>query len=267
MSLMRINHTKARLAEGKTVFGCGLQQYRSSEIPRLFAAAGFDYVFIDMEHGLFDLETVHDMIAASVSARITPIVRVGELLYSLVARVLDAGAQGVIFPRVEDPRTLETALSWTKYPPRGQRGYGVMPQAIDYENQSFDAIVEHLNANTLAVVQFETRTAMERADELLSVKGFDVAMVGPADLSVSLGVPGKFDSPVLVDTVMAFIEKCNRHGIVPGIQTRSVAQARLWAERGMRLVGAGGEHGLLLEAARAAVAELRKAQPQAAVRG
>jgi 2-dehydro-3-deoxyglucarate aldolase/4-hydroxy-2-oxoheptanedioate aldolase len=257
---MRINHTKAKLAEGKTVFGCGLQQYRSSEIPRLFAAAGFDYVFIDMEHGLFDLETVHDMIAASVSAGITPIVRVGELLYSLVARVLDAGAQGVIFPRVEEPRTLENALAWTRFPPAGQRGYGVMPQAIDYETQTFSAIVEHLNAQTMVVVQFETRTAMERADELLSVPGFDVAMVGPADLSVSLGVPGQFDSPLLVDTVVAFIEKCNRHGIVPGIQTRSVAHARLWAERGMRLVGAGGEQGLLLEAARAAVAELNKAR-------
>jgi 2-keto-3-deoxy-L-rhamnonate aldolase RhmA len=255
---MRINHTKARLAEGAPVFGCALQQYRSSEIPRLFAAAGFDYVFIDMEHGTFDLETVHDMIAASVAARITPIVRVGELLYSLVARVLDAGAQGVIFPRVEDPRTLENALAWTKFPPDGQRGYGVGPHMIDYEVQNFDAVVRHTNAQTLVVVQFETRTAMEHADELLSVPGYEVAMVGPADLSVSLGVPGQFDSPVLVDTVLAFIEKCNRHGIVPGIQTRSVAQARLWAERGMRFVGASAEHGLLLEAARSAVAELRK---------
>jgi 2-dehydro-3-deoxyglucarate aldolase/4-hydroxy-2-oxoheptanedioate aldolase len=264
---MRTNHTKTRLTEGKTVFGCGLQQYRSSEIPRLFAAAGFDYVFIDMEHGLFDLETVHDMISASVAAKITPIVRVGELLYSLVARVLDAGAQGIIFPRVEDVRTLENALSWTKFPPLGQRGFGVMPHLIDYQNQSFDTIVEHINATTLVVVQFETRTAMERADELLAVKGFDVAMVGPADLSVSLGVPGQFDSPLLVDTIKAFIEKCNRHGIVPGIQTRTVAQARKWAERGMRLVGAGGEHSLLLEAARVAVAELRKSQDQAAARG
>src|SRR3954470_19093536 len=84
MSLIRINHTKAKLAAGKTVFGCAVQQYRSMEIPRLFAAAGFDYVFIDMEHGMFDLETVHDMTSASVSAGITPVVRVGELLYSLV---------------------------------------------------------------------------------------------------------------------------------------------------------------------------------------
>lgn len=261
---MRTNRTLARLQEGKAAFGCGLQQYRSTEVPRAFAAAGFDYVFIDMEHGAFDLETVQDMIGASVAAGITPIVRVGELLYSLVSRLLDAGAQGIIFPRVECPRTLETALSWTKFPPAGVRGYGVMLPLVDYEPLSFPEIVAHLNATTMTVVQFETRTAIERADELLSVPGFEVAMVGPADLSVSLGVPGQFDSPVLVDAVLAFIEKCVKHGIVPGIQTRTVAMARQWAERGMRFVGAGGEHSLLLAAAREAVAELHKSQAQAA---
>lgn len=254
---MRINQTRDRLVKGETVFGCGLQCYRSSEIPRAFAAAGFDYVFIDMEHGAFDLETVQDMIAASMGAGITPIVRVGELLYSLVARLLDAGAQGIILPRVEDPRILEEALSWMRFPPDGKRGYGVNPTMIGYETRSFPEIIEHQNRNTLSVVQFETTTAMARADELLSLKGLDIAMVGPADLSISLGVPGQFDHPLLVDTVDRLIELCGRHGVVPGIQTRTVAMAKFWAERGMRFVGAGGEHGLLLEKARETVAQLR----------
>jgi 4-hydroxy-2-oxoheptanedioate aldolase len=88
---MRVNHTRERLAKGETVFGCGLQVYRSAEICRAFAVAGFDYVFIDLEHGCFDLETVQDMIKASVDSGITPIVRVAELLYSLVARLLMPG--------------------------------------------------------------------------------------------------------------------------------------------------------------------------------
>jgi 2-keto-3-deoxy-L-rhamnonate aldolase RhmA len=263
---MYINQTRERLARGETVFGCGLQVYRSAEIPRAFAAAGFDYVFIDMEHGAYDLETVQDMIAACNMAGITPIVRVAELLYSLVARLLDSGAQGIILPRVEDPKLLAEAMSWMRFPPVGKRGYGVNPTMVSYEGHTFAEIIEHQNRNTVSVVQFETRAAMERADDLLSVPGVDIAMVGPADLSISLGVPGDFDNPLMISTIGALIEKCNRHGVVPGIQTRSVAMAKAWAERGMRFVGAGAEHGLLLEKAKEAVSQLNQVRISATTR-
>jgi len=256
---MRVNLTKEKLLKGETAIGCALQVYRSPEIARTFAAAGFDYVFIDLEHGAFDLETAQDMITAANGSNITPIVRVAELAYSLVARLLDSGAQGIILPRVEDPRLLEEALSWMRFPPMGKRGYGVNATMIGYEARGFQEIIEHQNRNTLAVVQFETTTAMDRADELLSVKGTDVAMVGPADLSISLGAPGQFEHPSLISTVEKLMEKCHKHGVVPGIQVRTVAAAKFWLGKGMRFVGAGGEHGLLLEKAREAVAVLRPA--------
>jgi 2-keto-3-deoxy-L-rhamnonate aldolase RhmA len=256
---MRINHTRERLAKGETVYGCGLQVYRSAEIPRALATAGFDYVFIDMEHGSYNLETVHDMIVSSRQAGITPIVRVGEVQYTLCARLLDQGAQGIILPRVEDVKTLEEALSWLRFPPEGKRGYGVNPTMIDYEVRSFPEIIEHQNRSMLAVVQFESVKAVQSADEMLSLKGVDVMMVGPADLSISLGIPGQFDHPLLIETVDRLIEQCNRHGVVPGIQTRSVAMARQWAERGMRFIGVAAEHVLLLEKAKETVGQLRTA--------
>jgi 2-dehydro-3-deoxyglucarate aldolase/4-hydroxy-2-oxoheptanedioate aldolase len=257
---MRANLTRERLAKGETVFGCGLQVYRSPEICRAFAAAGFDYVFIDMEHGSYDLETVQDMIKVALENGITPIVRVAELLYSLVCRLLDAGAQGIILPRVEDPKVLEQAVSWMRFPPDGVRGYGVNPTMVGYEAHSFPEIVEHLNRNTVSVVQFETVAALDRADELLSVRGLDIMMVGPADLSISLGIPGQFEHPLLVSAVDRLIDRCVMHKVVPGIQTRSTAMAKFWAERGMRFVGAGAEHGLLLEKARETVATLQAAK-------
>jgi 2-keto-3-deoxy-L-rhamnonate aldolase RhmA len=104
---------------------------------------------------------------------------------------------------------------------------------------------------------------MERADELLSVKGLDVIMVGPADLSISLGIPGQFDHPKLVETVDRLIEKCRKHNVFPGIQTRSVAMSKFWAERGMLFVGSSAEHALLLEKAREAVAQLHAARAAA----
>ena len=263
---MRVNRTREKLEKGETVFGCSVQSYRSMEVPRAFAAAGFDYAFIDMEHGSFDLETVHDMIIASHEAGITPIVRIGELLYSLAARLLDSGAQGIILPRVDDPLLLEEALSWMRFPPMGKRGYGVNPTMINYEARSFAEIIEHQNRETLVVVQFETVKALERADELLSLRGVDVAMVGPADLSIALGVPGQFDHPSMVKAIDGLIEKCERYKVHPGIQTRSVAMSKTWAERGMRFVGTGAEHVLLLEKARETVATLRAARAVPAAR-
>jgi 2-keto-3-deoxy-L-rhamnonate aldolase RhmA len=257
---MFTNHTRERLARGETVFGCGLQVYRSAEIPRVFAAAGFDYVFIDMEHGAYDLETVQDMIVSANAAGITPIVRVAELLYSLVARLLDSGAQGIILPRVEDPKLLAEAVSWMRFPPVGKRGYGVNASMVSYEPHSFAEIIDHQNRNTVCVVQFETQLAIDRADELLSVPGVDIAMVGPADLSISLGIPGDFDNPLLISTVEGLVAKCNRHGVVPGIQVRTTAMAKFWAGRGMRFIGAGGEHSLLLEKCKEVVSQLQSAR-------
>ncbi len=257
---MRINHTRERLLRGETVYGCGLQVYRAPEIPRAFAAAGFDYVFIDMEHGSFNLETVHDMIVSSKLAGISPIVRVGELQYTLCARLLDQGAQGIILPRVEDPAVLAEALSWLRFPPVGKRGYGVNPTMIDYETRSMPEVIEHQNRETLAVMQIETVAAVERREELLSLPGLDVMMIGPADLSISLGIPGQFDNPLLIETVDKVVETCNRVGVVPGIQTRGVAMAKFWAERGMRFVGVAAEHVFLLEKCREALAALKPAK-------
>jgi len=255
---MRINQTMERLRQGEAVFGCAVQQLRSAEIPRLLAAAGFDYLFVDTEHGGFNLETVQDLVSAANQSGITPLVRVGELLYSLVARSLDVGAQGIIFPRVEDPQRLLEAISWTKFPRAGTRGFGITAPQLDYQQRSLPEIIEHANAQTMVVVQFETVTALERSGELLAVPGIDVAMIGPTDLSISMGVPGEFEHPKLIAAVEEFIAACERCGVVPGIHCRTTALARKWPPRGMRLVGCGSEITFLLERAKEAVAEMRQ---------
>ncbi|MGB9605266.1 MAG: HpcH/HpaI aldolase family protein [Bryobacteraceae bacterium] len=220
-----------------------------------------------MEHGPFHVETAQDMIETAVAAGITPLVRVGELLYSLVARLLDVGAQGIVLPRVEDPGLLASALGWMRFPPEGNRGFGVIPPVVDFAQEPMPAIMEHLNRNTMAVVQFETAAALERAGELLAVKGVDVAMVGPADLSVSMGVPGRFSDAAMIEAIRGFIGQCERAGVVPGIRCRDAEQAEFWVRQGMRLVGAGGEHRLLLERARQVASGLRAAIREAGCAG
>src|SRR5436190_5779885 len=246
---MRKNAVKQALKEGKLQLGTGFGQFRSPDVPRILAAAGFTWAFIDTEHGGFDLETVQDICRISALVGFCPIVRVSDLQYSLVARSLDCGAQGIIFPRVESPELLERAVSWTKFPPIGIRGYGLTPLQIDHEKASFAEVIAHMNEHTLVVLQIETVKAFERREELLSVPGIDAVMVGPADLSISLGVPGDFDHPKMVETITAIIESCVRRGVIPGMQTRTPALARFWKERGMLFLGCNNETGMLYERA------------------
>src|ERR1700730_17821814 len=116
---MRANLVKQNLRAGKLQLGTGFGQLRSPEIPRLLAAAGFQRAFLDTEHGGFDLETLQDIYRVAVMVALSPSVRVAALQYSLIARALDCGAQGVIFPRVESVELLTRAISWTKFRPLG----------------------------------------------------------------------------------------------------------------------------------------------------
>lgn len=253
---MRVNAVKQALKAGQLQLGCGFWQLKSVEVPRILAAAGFKWTFIDAEHGNFDFETIQDVCRASVVSGLCPIVRVADLQYSLIARSLDCGAQGVLFPRVESAELLAKAISWTKFPPLGVRGFGLGPPQADYENVSLKQMVDHLNEQTMVVIQIETRKAVEMREELLAVAGVDVVMVGPADLSISLGVPGDFTHPSMVQAIESVRDTCVKRGIAPGIHTRSPDLAKFWRDRGMKFLGCENEVAMLLERAQQIVKEV-----------
>ena len=254
---MKPNLVKQALKQGRLQLGTGFWQLRSPEVARILAAAGFQWAFVDTEHGGFDLESVQDICRVANLAGLCPIVRVADLQYPLVARALDCGAQGVIFPRVESVELLEKAVSWAKFPPVGIRGYGLTIQQVNYEPASMTEIMEHVNENTLVVMQIETKRAFEMREELLSVPGIDVVMIGPADLSISLGVPGDFQNPIMVETMEAIRDTCLRRGIAPGTQTRSLPLAKFWKERGMTFLGCSNETTMLLDRATELVSNLK----------
>jgi len=254
---MRVNSVKKALKEGKVQYGCGFQQIRSVEVPKILAAAGFDWTFLDGEHGGFGIETLQDLCHASTAVGLSPIVRVAEMQYALVARALDCGAQGVIFPRVESAELLESAVSWTKFPPVGVRGFGLSATHIGYERATLPQILEHMNQNVMVVLQIETKLAVEKRDELLSVPGLDAVLIGPVDLSISLGIPGDFENPKMIEAMEQIRDSCVKHGVAPGTQTRSLALAKFWKQRGMIFLGSGSETGFLLEKASETAAALR----------
>lgn len=227
------------------------------EVARILAAAGFNWTFVDTEHGGFDVETVQDICRASVMAGLAPIVRVADMQYALVARSLDMGAQGIIFPRVESVELLAKAVSWTRFPPLGVRGYGLTATNVEWERATIPQIIDHFNENTLVVLQIETKRALEMRDELLAVPGIDVVMVGPADLSISLGVPGDFENPKMVDAMEKIRDSAIAHGVVPGTHTRTVSLGKFWKERGMLFLGSGSDTSFLFDKASETVAALR----------
>lgn len=254
---MRVNRTKQLLQEGKVALGVAQGHLRSPEIPRMYAAAGLDWIFIDSEHGCFTIETIQDLVRTALLTPITPIVRVADFQYDLIARALDMGAEGLILPRVESPEVLAQAVSWAKFPPVGVRGFGLSPPAVGYSNASFAEITSHVNENTLIIAQIESRTALERCDELASVPGLDVLLVGPSDLSISLGVGGEWDHPRLDEAIQKVVDTCNRHGRSSAIQVRSAAMANKWIGRGMKLIGCANDQVLLWNAVSQLAGELR----------
>ena len=247
---MQPNPVKKALREGRVQLGCSFWQFRSPEVMRILAAAGFHWAFVDMEHGGFGIETIQDICRFASYVNFVPIVRVADMQYSLVARALDCGASGVIFPRVESPELLEKAVSWTKFPPVGIRGCGLNVMHMNYEAATVPQIIEYMNDNIMVVLQIETATAVERRDELLSIPGIDAVMIGPVDLSISLGVPGDFLHPKMIDAMEKVRDSCLKYGVAPGTQTRNLEVSKFWRDRGMLFLGCSNESAMLLEKAR-----------------
>ena len=213
---MRVNTVKQALREGRVQLGCSCFQLRSPDAVRALAAAGLDWVFFDGEHGAYGFETLQDLMRVATGVGLCPIVRVADLDYALIARALDCGAEGVLLPRVESPELLAKAVSWTRFPPMGARGFGLAAPHLDYEPVSIPDAIAHVNANVLVVLQIETRTALERIDELLAVPNIDAVLVGPGDLSISLGVPGQFDHPNLSPPSRPFASAATARASPPG---------------------------------------------------
>lgn len=251
------NRLRRILAAGQLAVGTMAVEFRQPSLMTLLAQGGLDFVLIDNEHGPFGIETIADLSRGARAAGVTPIVRVPELSYAHVAQPLDAGAQGIMLPRVTGRSQVEQVLEWMKYPPVGRRGAVLGRGHTNFGGGPLPEMLAALNQEAVLVVQVETREAVERLDEILSVPGVDAALVGPTDLSLALGVPGQLESPVLAQAITQVLAGCQRHGVVPAIHTNDVQLTASWARKGMRMVSINSEAGLLMAGIRSAVTTIR----------
>jgi 2-dehydro-3-deoxyglucarate aldolase len=200
---MKTNTLKKKLQRREVTLGSWITLGNTS-IAEIMANAGFEWLVIDMEHSVITLDTAQQLIRVIEGCGAVPLVRVGENDATVIKRVMDAGAYGVIVPMVNTKELAEAAVNAVKYPPVGTRGVG-LARAQGYGN-SFEEYKKWLDKESVVIVQIEHIDAVNNLEEILAVKGVDGCIIGPYDLSGSLGVPGNFEHK----DVIAALKKVER---------------------------------------------------------
>ena len=211
------NTALERLKSGQLSLGIGLRQARSVDIGKIMKTCGYDWLFIDMEHGSMSVDSAAQISIAASDAGITPIVRVPGFQHFHATRVLDAGAQGVVFPHVDTADTARELAKYCRYPPVGQRSVvGAIPQ-VDFQSLPMGEMTQSVNESTLVAVMIESPKAVDNVDEIAKVDGIDVILVGTNDLCMEMGIPGEIDNPLIIDAMKKIIAACNACGKYPGL--------------------------------------------------
>ena len=211
------NTALERLKSGQLSLGIGLRQARSVDIGKIMKTCGYDWLFIDMEHGSMSVDSAAQISIAASDAGITPIVRVPGFQHFHATRVLDAGAQGVVFPHVDTAETARELAKYCRYPPVGHRSVvGAIPQ-VDFQSLPMGEMAQSVNESTLVAVMIESPKAVDNVDEIAKVDGIDVILVGTNDLCMEMGIPGEIDNHLIIDAMKKIIAACNACGKYPGL--------------------------------------------------
>jgi 2-keto-3-deoxy-L-rhamnonate aldolase RhmA len=243
---------------GKPAFGTWLLISKHPRTMKIFAACGFDFVIVEMEHSDFDFETMGLLVMAARDNGMAPIVRPpGTSKPHDLTRCLDAGAMGLLLPNVESAAHAEEIVRATKYFPRGRRPMNLRLPATDYRPGRPQETADFLNANTVLVAMIETQAALDRVDEIAAVDGIDGLMVGPDDLTQDWGTPGQFDDPRLEAAHLRVIEAAKKHGKVCGSSVQNAAAAEKWVARGWQWVPYANDTAMLLNHGTEMVGRLR----------
>jgi 2-keto-3-deoxy-L-rhamnonate aldolase RhmA len=255
---MKTNALRQKLREGKPVCGTMLQDLRSPTVVQLMAQAGCDFVFIDMEHGPYSYETVADLVRVTRLVGMTPLVRVTDNAPHLISRVLDLGAQGFMVPRIETRGEVERVVENALFPPLGRRGCSVDKGQNDFQSQHPVSFAEEANRENLIILQIERRQAVEDIDELISVPGVGAALIGPNDLSLSMGLRGGDMLAMLEEPIQHVLGACRARGIPCGLHIGNMEWLLEWQRRGMQLLCYATDILFLVRGASNAMAQLRQ---------
>lgn len=175
----------------------------------VMSSAGFDWLVIDIEHTSIDLSTAHNLIATIQSKGMKALVRVSKNEEVIIKRILDMGADGIVVPMVNSKQDAMDAINYAKYPPVGKRGVGLF-RAQNY-GLGFEEYKKWVNDELVIIAQIEHINAVENINEILQVDGIDGTIIGPYDLSGSMGIPGDYYKEDVQNAILTVKEACKRH--------------------------------------------------------
>jgi 4-hydroxy-2-oxoheptanedioate aldolase len=242
------NLARERLERGELSLGVGIRVMRGVEVVKAMKGVGFDWLFIDLEHGALSIETAAQMCLAALDAGISPLVRVPNGEYSLATRLLDNGAVGIVVPHVETAAEASTIVDRLRYPPEGHRGvFSMMPQ-FDYKPTA--GLTASLNTSNLIAVMLESAKAIDNAEAIAAVPGIDVLLMGTNDMSIDMGVAGELGHAKIVDAYGRMIAACRKHAKWPGMGgVYEEELMRRYIDMGARFILSGSDLGFLMDSA------------------
>jgi 2-keto-3-deoxy-L-rhamnonate aldolase RhmA len=210
------NLTKGRLKAGQIVLGFGVNLLKGSSPGFMAAATGYDFLFIDMEHGSMTIDDASQTAVAALGQGVTPIVRCCQTAIAEGTRLMDNGAMGIVIPHIETAEQAREVVSTFLFSPQGHRGL-VRLAHFGYVKPDFARMMAEVNEETLITVMIENAKGVANADEIAAVPGVDVLMFGTSDLSDDLGVIGQTRHPKIRAAYETVAQACKRHGKTLGM--------------------------------------------------
>lgn len=252
------NVAKEKLKAGELAIGVGLRQSRTVDTAKIMAVAGFDWLFIDLEHNAMGMDTAAAMCAAGLDAGVTPIVRSSHHASYLMSRPLDSGAQGIVAPHVESAAEAAVIRDQCLHPPLGKRSVGGLAPQLAYEAMPMADQTRLVNENILVVVMIESRQAVAEADAMAALDGVDVLLIGTNDLCAEMGIAGQYgheDVRAAYDACAAACRNNGKHLGMGGVYDEELASA--YIAKGAQFILGGNDLSFIMQGATARAKFLR----------
>lgn len=208
---MRSSIVKQKLARKEPVIGIALHLTDPS-VYEMTSLMGFDYIWMDLEHHAFSVETANNLMRAARVGTSDIMARPAKGEFMRIGRLLEAGAHGILYPRCDNADEARQVVRWSKFGPLGTRGFDGGNPDMPYCSMDMVEYINKANAETWIVIQIEDPKALEHADEIAAIEGIDVLMLGPADFSILAGIPGQFQHPKIDEALKVLARAAERHG-------------------------------------------------------